>query len=56
MALIDSSRVHDLLMDCLFKPEEIENGKPKDGVEFIPAMGITVNVGLHPDRLKGHRP
>ena len=56
MALIDSSRVHDLLMDCLFKPEEIENGKPKDGLEFIPVMGITVKVGLHPDRLNGHRP
>jgi hypothetical protein len=48
--MINSDRVHEIFMDCLFKKDELdEQGSPK--VEFVPVMGVTINVGFHRGRL-----
>ena len=50
--MIDSARVHEILLDCLFKDEEVIDGKPV--VDPVPVMGIMTNLGFHPDRIKSH--
>ena len=52
--LIDSRRVEAIFQDCLFKDEEIKDGKPIEGT-YIPAEGITCKVGFHPARLESYR-
>lgn len=52
-ALIDSTRVRIIFMDCLFKEDEIKNGKPT--VLYVEAEGITGTVGFHQKRLEGYR-
>jgi hypothetical protein len=46
--LINSTRVDEVFKDCLFKEGEPTN-------DYIPAEGITVNVGFHPQRLESYR-
>jgi len=46
--LIDSSKVHEAFMDCLFRDEE-------DHKLYTEAHGLTCNVGFHPERLESHR-
>lgn len=45
--LIEAKRVHEIFNDCLFK-----DGENHD--EFLPASGLTVNVGLHPQRIESY--
>ena len=45
--------VHAILLDSLFKDEEITNGKPPD--PHIEARGIVNNFAFHPERLESHR-
>lgn len=46
--LIDSERVGDILMDCLFR-----EGEPIDGAILV--EGVINPFGLHPGRLESHR-
>lgn len=45
---IDADRVNEIFLDCLFQDGE-------DHTHHVAVHGITVNVGLHPGRLEGHR-
>ena len=47
--------VEEVFMDCLFKPGEIEGGKPKNGIEPVVAKGLKLTVGFHPERLEAHK-
>ena len=45
---LTSENVEMIFLDCLFKEDE-------DHSDFIPAQGITSNVGFHPARLESHK-
>lgn len=53
--MISQERVHEILMDCLYRDEEIAaaNGKPPEG--FVEVHSVLVHLGLHPKRLENHR-
>lgn len=51
--LIQASRVNEILMDCLFKDEEIVDGKPV--VEPILVEGVVRRLGFHPKRVELYR-
>ncbi|CAB4131517.1 hypothetical protein UFOVP276_238 [uncultured Caudovirales phage] len=53
-ALINSGRVQDIFLDCMFKETELFMDMPKEG-EAIMVEGVNHRVGFHPERLKGHR-
>ena len=48
--MIDSQRVTEIFLNCLFREEEIINGEPE--VEPIKAYGVMENVGFYPTRIK----
>ena len=48
VALLSENRVHEIMLDSLF--QEDEDTSNRVGVE-----GITLRVGLHPDRLNAYR-
>jgi hypothetical protein len=53
--MLDSKRVHEVLLDCLYKPEEMDGERPAAGQpEFVVAEGIMNNFGFHPHRLAKH--
>jgi hypothetical protein len=47
--MISSEKVSEIFGNCLFKDNEIIDGKPT--VEPIYVEGITLNFGLHPERV-----
>lgn len=48
-----SQQVHSLMMDCLFKPQEIVDGKPPEN--HILVDGILGQFALHPERTKNNK-
>jgi hypothetical protein len=42
-----------IFSDCLFRDDEIVDGKPV--VEPVKGEGITITSGFHPERLEAHR-
>jgi hypothetical protein len=46
--MINSDEVHKTFMDCLFK-----DGEPTD--KHVAVDGLTIKVGLHPERLESKR-
>lgn len=48
MLTLTSENVEKIFLDCLFKDGE-------DTTNYVPAEGIVVNVGFHPERLASHR-
>lgn len=46
--MLDSSRVDEIFMDCLFRDGE-------DHSEFIKAEGLVNVIGFHPGRLSGYK-
>lgn len=46
--LINSQRVEEIFLDCLFK-----DGEPTD--KHVLAEGLTCTVGFHPQRLEDHK-
>lgn len=52
MDRIEVEQLHSIIKDCLFKDEEIVDGKPV--IEPVKVKGITANFGFHPERLKAH--
>lgn len=50
--MIDATRVHEILLDCLYRNEEIENGLP---FEAVKAEAIMRTFAFHPERLEEHR-
>ena len=51
--MIDPIKVTEVFTDCLFKEAEVLRGIPE--VPPIEVNGITLNVGLHPDRVEKHK-
>lgn len=50
------AKIEALFMDCLFKSEELIDGKPANGLEPVVAEGITQTVGFHPARIEAAKP
>jgi len=53
--MLTRTRVTEVIMDCLFKEDEILNGAPKNPEDLVPVEGIINNMGLHKGRLASHR-
>ena len=51
--MISAKRVEEIFTDCLFKEDELIDGKPV--VEPVVIEGIANNLGFHPQRLESHR-
>ena len=47
--MINAQEVRDIFKVCLFREEEVKNGKPKPEAIFI--EGITAKFGLHKERV-----
>lgn len=48
-----ASKIEKIFLDCLYKPEEIDNDKtPQDAVLV---QGIVRDFGFHPQRLQSHK-
>jgi hypothetical protein len=52
LANLKASRVTEIFIDCLFREEELVNGRPT--IEPIIVNGLTVDAGFNPDRVKQH--
>lgn len=50
--MLSPKRVEEVLLGCLFKKEEIPDGKKL----FVIAEGVIAKYAFHPQRLEGHRP
>ncbi|MBP1308990.1 hypothetical protein JOD82_002010 [Paenibacillus sp. 1182] len=53
LLLINAHRVNEILLDCLYKNDEIKDGKP-----VIPCVGVegVMNwLGFHPNRLASYK-
>ena len=53
--MIDSHRIYDIFTDCLFKLDELKDGKVKDQSQLVEAEGLLSFFGFHKDRLSGYR-
>lgn len=53
--MIDALKLQDIFLDSLFREEEIEDGKPKSGLDFVECHGIIINVAFHKERLISHK-
>lgn len=51
--MIDSGKIQEIVLECLFREHEVIDGKPI--VEPVMVAGITCNFGFHPGRLKENR-
>jgi hypothetical protein len=51
--MITSEAVEEIFNDCLFKEEELVDGKPNR--EFTAVEGLVHKVGFHPDRIISHK-
>ena len=51
--LLTAENVDTVFKDCLFKDDEIEEGRPK--FPYTEAQGITMRIGFHTERLQGHK-
>jgi len=53
--ILTQEKVEEIVRDCLFRPEEIENRQPKDKDLMVVGEGLIRNFGYHKDRLEKHR-
>lgn len=53
--MLDATRLHEIIKDCLFRPEEIEDEKPKEGIQYYNVEGITLKMGLVKSRVESYR-
>jgi hypothetical protein len=52
---LTAANVQQVLVDCLFKDEEIENGAPLSGIEYVKVSGVMRQFGFHKERLMSHQ-
>jgi hypothetical protein len=50
---LTAEAVNEIFFDCLFREEELVDGKPE--IEPVMAEGLVNTVGFHRERLEGHR-
>ena len=53
MSKLNASRIDEIFKECLFKEEEIVDGKPS--IEPLKGEGVINNFGFHPVRTEGFR-
>lgn len=53
MEKIDPGVLNDVFLDCLYREDEVVDGKPPEGTAKV--AGITMDYGFHPGRLESHR-
>ena len=51
--MLDAKKVDEIFMDCLFKENEVVDGKPT--LPMTEVLGIVRNFGFHIERLESHR-
>ncbi len=51
--MIDAKEINIIFRACLFKEEEIIDGKPPEG--FLDIDGVRSHVGFHPDRVQQYK-
>lgn len=51
--ILTADRVHAIMIDCLFKNEELVDRTPPDGAVLVD--GVVNKFGLHPERLAAHK-
>lgn len=52
--MVDPARVKEIFMDCLFKQDELVDGKPTS--EHIEAQGVGFTAWFNPVRVKKYKP
>lgn len=56
MDTISTTRIDEIIRECLFNDEtEIEDGKPKAGIEMKTGKGVMGGFGFHAERLESNR-
>ncbi|WCF11483.1 hypothetical protein NDS46_31495 (plasmid) [Paenibacillus thiaminolyticus] len=50
---INPERVKEILVDCLFREEELKDGKPI--LPYIDVEGVKFSMGFHPERLSMYK-
>jgi len=50
--MIQPERVEEIFLDCLFRDDEVEDGKVKDPSTLCEVEGIVSNYGFHKYRLE----
>ena len=53
--MISCERVFEMFSDCLFRDDEVVDGKVNDESQLVEAEGIAGRYGFHKDRLNSHR-
>ena len=53
--MLTSQAVQEIMVTCLFKDEELENGVPRNCTEYIEVMGLTRCFRFHKERTMGKR-
>jgi hypothetical protein len=52
MAKLSAKEVTKIFMDCMYKEDEVPDGKPPE--DAIIVYGVVTNVGFNPVRIKAH--
>lgn len=54
--LISSKRISEILFECLFTPEELDNmGNPKPWIKWTEANGLALKLGFVNERLEKNK-
>lgn len=53
MSNLSAKRVHEILLDSLFRDSEVTNGQVPEGA--VISSGVMRTVGMHKERLESHR-
>lgn len=52
---LSADRVQALVLECLFRDEELENGKPKNMEDVVEGAGVLRRLGFNKSRVEQHR-
>lgn len=52
--MLNASRVNEILMDCLLTNDQIEDGRPKQGIDVIYASSVMNQFGLQKVKVNEH--
>ena len=51
--MIDAKRITEIVKDCLFRDDEVIDGKPTTDPVLV--SGVVIRIGFHKERLESHR-
>lgn len=53
--MLNSKDVHRVFIDCFLRDEEVKDGRPISGIEWVGVHGVVLNAGFHKERLLSHK-